>query len=1263
MPNHDKQPNAPTTPPTPVKPGDDGANIDAIMAGLNQTNPDLMQPPPETPPPPAQEARWGKAFPRGRGFGASLQSWWQGVQAVATPVSKVALVAQKNASAVGRGLADAADSISNTVVGTGGAIVHGALETAKAVTGDKNMGKDWEAWYNAGDMADLNPLQIGEARKDFLFGKKQGGWYDFVENATQFVALAAPVTSATKPLMATNAILRGAKAGLAARSVIAGAVQSIATDPRAQRLSDMIENGPPALSNPLTQFLKSKGSDSEALARLKSGLEGTITGAAMDGIFSAIGNYAKSQGWARQAQANLATNLAKLKATPVNEPIAVVPNAMGGFNLVYKQPRPGTVAPLTTFQTAADAESHAAAMNAQLVARQTPPGTVVTKELEDLIAYTKNAPRGATPDQSTLSRLFNFNWTDETSKSRQTLVASMASELTNFPNDMIRKVSDMAGALDRDSWLPTARASFDILQKPETQALATARALLQQSLTGRLAAAARAYDVSAGNKLAMENMQHITRQLLSLTTEIADVASGRVEAKGLSGAGKLLVELRTMMGKRAEYAASNNVDVATVPRPTIAGLYGKAPRTDPQALEPEAIIGDLLKNMDDSDWAKMARNIRLSGGDSSLILPSMLYDVAATVAPKETGFIELVNTARANLMLSGPKGRVRDAISSGIQMFRTPVEYYLGGAARGNTQMMETGADLMEGMWTSTRSSWKAAKTAWDIGTSPLDGQSNASEALPGGNLPTTRGQSAAALRAAKSWLSLYNIPLRLAVTGDTFFKQLNYLQMVQALSKRATREAIARNGTTNLATKANAMAFNVVRDMETSLSPTGRALNPIALNYAQGNTFQTELTGVAKTVADAASEHPWLRLVVPFLKIPTNVVGSEMERTPILGLFMDGASAGKGEPGQEGALKIGRQALGTMVWGTGTMLALNGSITGSGPTSKFQRAQWLAAGYKPYSVRIPGTQEWMPFKYMGPIGIPLAVIGDMVEMSGEMRQTDIQSAFTKFTAGVARDMADVSLLGDFASFFDAAASGNGYKLKNFLTSLGKSFTPAIANDLNPDDYMREARGFVESMKSRLPGFSTQLEPRRNYLGEPVMKPPGHINRGLNPFATWSSGKIDPVQDEMLRLGKSLPMPAEIVNGVDLTDRSTWRRTDGKNQSPYDAMLENMGSSANGQMSARQMLTEAINDPSWKTMSSGTESNPGGERLLTVTRLMKARQMEAMNVIMEQYPGLADSLMMARQKPLEARSAPDSLAPDSQPGQAPHSNGNPPLLF
>src|SRR5207253_316823 len=127
-------------------------------------------------------------------------------------------------------------------------------------------------------------------------------------------------------------------------------------------------------------------------------------------------------------------------------------------------------------------------------------------------------------------------------------------------------------------------------------------------------------------------------------------------------------------------------------------------------------------------------------------------------------------------------------------------------------------------------------------------------------------------------------------------------------------------------------------------------------------------------------------------------------------------------------------------------------------------------------------------------------LIADMVHIHSELANNDHDSMTSAILASIMSNVSSKTFMQGVTEFADAMSSGRGDVVQKLLKTEAGSFVPNVLRQTNPDDVVRETRSMMDEMMSRVPGFSTQLEPRRNLFGEKVLLPPGYANRAMNPF-------------------------------------------------------------------------------------------------------------------------------------------------------------------
>lgn len=208
--------------------------------------------------------------------------------------------------AITRGVAQAGNELGKTALELGGGLINATR--AYKVLDDKGEDEFRKWWAKSStDWAEEGrgvggALLASKAHMDKWAGPKRDGVYGFVEGVSQFAAGFATGGAALKGLKAVPMVGKAATAldnTSIAKATITGGIADIAFfDPYEKRLSNMLTEGPNWFSGPIQEYiasplkkgvsvLKSDADDGKAVARIKAGLEGYMTGFAIDRVIFA----------------------------------------------------------------------------------------------------------------------------------------------------------------------------------------------------------------------------------------------------------------------------------------------------------------------------------------------------------------------------------------------------------------------------------------------------------------------------------------------------------------------------------------------------------------------------------------------------------------------------------------------------------------------------------------------------------------------------------------------------------------------------------------------------------------------------------------------------------------------------------------------------------------------------------------------------------------------------------------------------------------
>jgi hypothetical protein len=279
------------------------------------------------------------------------------------------------------------------------------------------------------------------------------------------------------------------------------------------------------------------------------------------------------------------------------------------------------------------------------------------------------------------------------------------------------------------------------------------------------------------------------------------------------------------------------------------------------------------------------------------------------------------------------------------------------------------------------------------------------------------------------------------------------------------------------------------------------------ALEEARISTFTNPLEAgsMGKSVQDLINRQPILRQIMPFIQTPINVLNQGFEKTPLLGLLVNNnrMKLKNGTP-DEKAMVVGAQAIGAITTFVAAQYAINGKITGGGPSYASDRNKaklWNASpDWQPYSVNV-GTDEkpqWIELKKLDPHGTLFGIVGDVYEMleygkdTQNFEGTELLGMIAASFANNVMDKSYMGSLSDFMGMLDGSTTGE--QVQNFLENRAASMVPlsSLQYQMNQQnaEAMAEMRTLTDKIKARVYGRYDELEPKHDWLtGESVNTP------------------------------------------------------------------------------------------------------------------------------------------------------------------------------
>lgn len=463
----------------------------------------------------------------------------------------------------------------------------------------------------------------------------------------------------------------------------------------------------------------------------------------------------------------------------------------------------------------------------------------------------------------------------------------------------------------------------------------------------------------------------------------------------------------------------------------------------------------------------------------------------------------------------------------------------------------------------------------------------------------------------------------------DKFFKTIAYRMELQSLAYRqAASEGLDGKDAAE-------------RITDILLNPPD-TLKADALDMAAYQTFTTALSPSARQALGGIQKSPLIgpvfRLVVPFVKTPTNILKYTFARTP-LAYASSAIRADIAAGGARAAQAHARVAMGSMIMLTVMDMVAEGSVTGAGPlaedmgkTDNLRRTMRGAGAPPPYSIKV--GDRWYAYNRLDPIGMLMGMGADMAETFGSADEADSEMLAGAGVLAIAQNLASKSYLSGVFDFLGAMDpnnvtsdpgkyisdfAGSMVPYSSFLRNTASAFDPVArdakavvyGDDLKVDPVATYWQATVDKVKRGIPGLSDTLPPMRDLWGEPISKASG-IGWGwdfVSPVASRADDP-DPVTKVIIDNRISFSFPDRSIEGVKLT------------ASEYDQYTELAGKPA------KAYLDDLIKSPSFQKLSDG----PDGMKAELVKNVVNSFREQARAQMMQRVPELRDRAIETRRE-------------------------------
>lgn len=740
----------------------------------------------------------------------------------------------------------------------------------------------------------------------------------------------------------------------------------------------------------------------------------------------------------------------------------------------------------------------------------------------------------------------------------------------NINLDKLNTSDDVKGAI-----VEAAQANDDFMQArrgvvtwADTEALAEAAGIDASVLLKRnIGDAWNAHQIEAARNLLIESAKNVMEKRNAITkgenndTALIDFQEAwtrhaliQEQVSGItSEAGRALNILRKKVGEAKEAGVNDLSDV-------LKELGGRT--------KAEEII-DALKGLDDpSKVSRFIADMQKPGAlDYALeYLYNAMLSNPATHAANLTGNSLAQFWRVGETGVAGVIGATREAIGSRTAIAGDRV--YLGEEGARLWGMLQSGPDAL-------RAAWRAIKTE-----TPREGaqklEIDRPRAIPG---PVGR-----AVRAPGTAL----------MAADEFFK---------VVANRASINAQAYRKAVKAKLKGQDFADEVSR---LSQSPTPGMMKRAA-QEADYVTFTKELGKGGKAIQNLLAAHPILKFVVaPFFRTPVNLLKYAGERTP---LSLASKEVREILMGKKGAAARDEQfakiLLGSTVMTATFSHAMEGGITGAGPSDPAERAMWLLSGKQPYSIKIGDT--YYSYARLEPFATLMGISADAAEISNKLNVDEAANIGTLLAYSAGQNILNKTWTKGMSDVVEVLQDPERYGPAFVRQLVGRVVPAGVGNITRIDDpYLRDARNIVDGLRVKLPGLSDNVYPKRDIFGQAIRKD-GAVGPDIVSPIFQSKLNNDPVVKELTTLGI---FPAKLERQIRTVDLS---------EKQYDDYQRIAGRLMHIQ------LKNLIAVPGWQNV-------PTGIRQDVLNKAISKSRESARTLMLMQYPEIYKKALETRAK-------------------------------
>ena len=421
-------------------------------------------------------------------------------------------------------------------------------------------------------------------------------------------------------------------------------------------------------------------------------------------------------------------------------------------------------------------------------------------------------------------------------------------------------------------------------------------------------------------------------------------------------------------------------------------------------------------------------------------------------------------------------------------------------------------------------------------------------------------------------------LPGRALMTGDEFFKTLNYNMLLRAEALRAGKsQGLSGEGLSNF-------IENFVKN------PSDSAILK-ARDYTNYITFQNDLGKFGQAIQSIAESNPFAKVILPFVRTPANIAKYTFERMPVINLMSGQLRKDIASGGIKRDLALAKVSMGAILTGAFVSLAKMGYITGTGPKDSKLKDEWKQAGWQENSFNIGG--KFYSYRRFDPASQFIGAAADFVEFSEDLPPDEVGKYALALSLGFMNNWTSKTYLQNVSTLLEAITNPEDPAVNTVTKQFAGSTVPAIIVGITQamDHSVREVYSEWDRIKSRVPGLSNSLERKYDLSGKPMIYEGTLGPRLLSPIfkKTYTD---DPVWREIVNNEISIGQVPKIIGGArppsgKIAQESEWHGVE-LTPKEYSWLSRMAGNEMKvGGKGMWDTLTDLINSPEYKKASTG----------------------------------------------------------------------------